>query len=213
VIITVVTDIPNHWILPYSHKLIENLSKLNHDTTLVLNHKEIVKGDMCFFLGCGQIAKPDTLALNPYNLVVHESDLPNGRGWSPLSWQILEGKNEIPITLLEAINGPVDSGDIYIQDKLVFEGHELIDEMREAQGNKTVELAMRFVSEHLKLRKDPQNGTPTHYPKRKPEHSEIDINKSLSQIFNQLRIVDNERYPAFFYMHGKKYLVKIYKDE
>ena len=25
-------------------------------------------------------------------LVVHESELPKGKGWSPLSWQILEGK-------------------------------------------------------------------------------------------------------------------------
>jgi len=28
-----------------------------------------------------------------------------------------------------------------------------------------------------------------------------------------LRVVDNERYPAFFYRQGKKYIIKIYEED
>ena len=48
------------------------------------------------------------------NLVVHASDLPNGKGWSPLTWQILNGKKKIHISLIEA-EEKVDSGKIYMK--------------------------------------------------------------------------------------------------
>ena len=34
--------------------------------------------------------------------VVHENALPQGQGWSPLTWRILKGASRLPITLLEA---------------------------------------------------------------------------------------------------------------
>ena len=36
--------------------------------------------------------------MNKNNIVVHASDLPKGRGFSPMSWQILEGKNKIKLS-------------------------------------------------------------------------------------------------------------------
>ncbi len=41
-----------------------------------------------FFLGCSKIAGPDVLNRNKYNLVVHESALPKGKGFAPVAWQI-----------------------------------------------------------------------------------------------------------------------------
>ena len=65
-----------------------------------------------------------------HNLVVHASDLPRGRGWSPMTWRILEGADRLTVTLFEAID-ELDAGDIYAQAELVFEGHELIDELHD----------------------------------------------------------------------------------
>ena len=84
------------------------------------------------------------LDMNTNNIVIHPSELPLGRGWSPVAWQVLEGKNEIPITLFEA-ESKIDSGIIYYEDKIILNGKELIDEIRFKQGNKTVELILRFV--------------------------------------------------------------------
>ena len=41
-------------------------------------------------LSCGQIINKEVLQRNRNNLVVHAGALPKGKGWSPLTWQILE---------------------------------------------------------------------------------------------------------------------------
>ena len=54
-----------------------------------------------------------------------------------------------------------------------------------------------------------QSGSDTFYAKRNPKDSMIDIDKSIKEQFNLLRIVNNEEYPAFFEIDGNKYLLKI----
>ena len=69
-------------------------------------------GTLCFYLSYGRIVNRELRAKYRYNLVVHASNLPKGRGWSPASWMILEGKKRIPVTLLEA-SDDVDSAEVY----------------------------------------------------------------------------------------------------
>lgn len=95
--ITIVVDNPDSWIMPYVDRLIAILREQNHEVYFVQHHREIKSGDIAFFLSCGNIVPNETLSLNKNNIVVHESALPQGKGWSPLTWQILEGKNEIPM--------------------------------------------------------------------------------------------------------------------
>jgi len=209
-VIQVLVDNPNSWIIPYAKKLVEEIKKMGHSAEFVGLHDEVKKGDILFLLGCVKLFKK--LNLNKHNLVVHESDLPQGKGWSPLTWQILEGKNEIPITLFEAVED-VDAGPYYLKDKVVFEGHELVNELREKQGLKTIELCLRFIKEYGKLKPIEQKGESTYYRRRTPLDSEIDINKSVNEQFNLFRVVDNERYPAFFWKNGKKYYLKIEKGD
>ena len=42
------------------------------------------------------------------------------------------------------------------------------------------------------------------FPRRYPEDSQIDPNKSLLQNFDAIRASDPENYPAFFFVDGKK---------
>ena len=51
--------------------------------------------------------------------------------------------------------------------------------------------------------------TATYRPKRTPEDSRLDLNKSINEQFNLLRVCDKNRFPAFFVIHGKKYKVII----
>jgi methionyl-tRNA formyltransferase len=62
------------------------------------------------------------------------------------------------------------------------------------------------------LKGEKQEGESTFYRRRKPEDSELDINKTINEQFNLLRIVDNKRYPAFFIKNGVKYILNIRKD-
>ncbi|WP_202804380.1 UDP-2,4-diacetamido-2,4,6-trideoxy-beta-L-altropyranose hydrolase [Baaleninema simplex] len=172
--------------------------------------EELRPGDLCFYLSCGQIVSSEVLARFHNNLVVHESDLPNGKGWSPLTWQILEGKNRIPVTLFEAVDR-VDSGDIYLQEWLEFEGHELIDELRQTQAEATLRLCREFVNRYPAVLQSakPQVGKESFYPRRRPKDSKLDVNRSLAEQFDLLRVVDNEKYPAFFELYDRQYSLKV----
>jgi methionyl-tRNA formyltransferase len=143
-------------------------------------------------------------------LVVHESDLPKGRGWSPLTWQIRDGADHIPVTLIEAAEA-VDSGPVYAQRWIAFEGHELIDELRAAQAEATHALCRAFVDHYPNSTAQgrEQTGEATYYPRRRPADSELDSERSLAAQFNQLRVADNDRYPAFFEWRGQRYVLQI----
>ncbi|MBI5412966.1 phosphotransferase [Candidatus Peregrinibacteria bacterium] len=210
-IISILVDNPNSWVVPYAERLHAELLNDNHNVHFCKNASEIVVGDCAFFLSCEKIIKPEILQRNKHNLVVHESWLPEGKGWSPLTWQILEWKNAIPVTLFEALE-MVDAGDIYYQDQIIFSGHELIEEMRAKQVEKTTKLIKKFISNYPNNVGKKQQGYGSFYRRRGLKDSELDPDKTIAEQFNLLRIVDNERYPAFFNLNGYKYILKIYKD-
>ncbi len=206
--VSVLVDNPS-WVLPYAETLVAELSHLGDRAQLCRDHDDIGGGDVAFFLGCIRIAPPELLGRHRRNLVVHESDLPKGRGMSPLTWQVLEGRDDIPVCLLEAIDGEVDSGNVVYRDSLHFEGHELIDEMREALGRMTIELCLRFMAEPTPPPGEPQRGEPTYYARRRPEDSALDPHRTIAEQFDLLRVVDNARYPAFFDFAGRRYRITI----
>ncbi|MGA1545300.1 MAG: formyltransferase family protein [Saprospiraceae bacterium] len=212
-IITIVSDTES-WINKYIPLLENQLIKDNHLVKKIHDVELIAEGDIVFYLSCSQIVSTQILSKNKHNLVVHESSLPAGRGWSPLTWQIVEGKNEIPIVLFEATE-KVDSGKIYLKDLLKFKGTELVNELREQQARKSIELCCLFVHNYPEIiaRGKEQKGGASYYRRRTPKDSEIDPSKSIQDQFNLLRIVDNERYPAFFDIKGERYYIKISKSK
>lgn len=208
--ITVLVD-NDSWILPYAVRLVQALRELQYQAVLARRAEDIQTGWINFIIGCTRIINKEKLSLNQHNLVVHESDLPRGRGFAPMAWQILEGKKKIDICLLEA-DEVVDSGDIWLKDTINLHGHELCQEWRHLQGEKTIQICLRFIKEYRDLNKCKQIGNSTYYSRRVPDDSRLDTAKTLAEQFNLLRIVDNERYPAFFQYEGVKYKVLIFKQ-
>lgn len=209
--VSVVVD-NDSWVVPHTEELVRALNINGDDAVLCRAHDAVAEGAVAFYIGCTSITPPDVLARKQRNLVVHASDLPKGRGFSPLTWQILEGRNDIPVCLLEAVAG-VDSGPIVYRDGLPFEGHELIDEMRDALGGKTVEMCRRFMDEETPPRGAPQEGEPTRYSRRRPEDSRLDPDRTIAEQFDLLRVVDNGRYPAYFDLRGRRYRVLVEKAD
>ncbi|MBK1633376.1 methionyl-tRNA formyltransferase [Thiohalocapsa halophila] len=167
--------------------------------------------NLCFCLSFSQLVPAQFRAQFHHTLVVHESDLPQGKGWSPLTWQIVEGKQRIPVTLIEAADR-VDSGAIYAQRWLQFQGHELIDELRAAQAQATHDLCRWFVDAYpySAAQGRRQQGEETFYPRRGPADSRLDPEKAVAEQFELLRVVDNARYPAFFDWRGRRYTLSIH---
>ena len=200
------------WILPFAETLVDSLSQLGHVATLVREQGHVATGDICFLLGCVKLMTAKNLAKNTHNLVIHESELPRGKGFAPVAWQILEGENTIPVCLIEASDS-VDSGDIWLTDNIVLNGSELNQEWRRLQGEISIRLCEYFVVNFCQLTSEKQQGKESFFERRTEKDSELDINKSISEQFNLLRVVDNNRYPAFFYLNGHKYILKIERED
>ncbi len=210
--ISILVDNPGSWMVPYAKELTEELRKRGHTAAYFEHAEDIPAGDIACFLSCERIMPPEIRARNSHNLVVHESGLPYGKGWSPLTWQILEGKNDVPVTLFEAAD-EVDAGDIFGQQTIHFTGGELLDEMRKQQADVTKALILEFVDAYPDRKARTQNGEETFYRRRRPEDSELDPSKSILELFNCLRVADNDRYPAFFSHKGRVYVLKIFPKE
>mgnify|MGYP001294111576 CR=1 FL=1 len=211
--ITIATD-EGHWVEERIVDLMAQWRGEGHTVTVAYRAEDIPQGDICFPLGCGFLLRPEVLERNRHNLVVHASDLPSGRGWSPMTWQVLEGKREIPIVLFEAREA-VDSGPIYLRETMVFDGTELLDELREAVAQCTMSLCERFVATYPAVLDGAtaQSGTASYYPRRTAKDSELDPEKSLAAQFALLRVVDNQRYPAFFELNGARYTLQIQRAD
>jgi len=202
---TAILTSPNQWFVPYASLLQKQLP----NSKLFFEHETIDEVfDVFFILSYHRIIEKKYLK-HKHNIVIHASPLPQGKGWAPLFWQILEGKNKIPFSMFEANDG-VDDGDIYMQKTLTLTGYELHDELRKLQADFTIQMCLDFIEHYEKYKiPKPQNGTESFYPKRGPKDSELDIEKSIKEQFNLFRIVDNENYPAFFELDGQRYILKI----
>ena len=53
----------------------------------------------------------------------------------------------------------------------------------------------------------------TFYARRTPKDSELNPAKTIAEQFDLLRVADSQRYPAFFYYRGHRYLIKLEKSE
>jgi methionyl-tRNA formyltransferase len=209
-LIQILVDNNTSWILPYTETLVKDLSQNNINIVHRYTHESVTSGEILIMLSCEKIFK--NLHLNKKNLVIHESALPSGKGWSPLTWQVLEGETRIPVTLFEA-SVKVDAGNIYDICYIDLDGTELVDELRSKQWVATKELIIRFIKNYNPNNLGtPQTGKESFYPRRTKKDSSLDINKTIFEQFNLLRVCDNERYPAWFEMNGIRYIIKIYKE-
>ena len=199
---------PDQWFIPYAEKLVYDLP----NAKLFCEHESIDKSfDLVLILSYHRIITQKYLSLHKHNIVIHASDLPKGKGWSPMFWQIVEGKNEIPFSMFEADQG-IDSGNIYLKKFMQLNGYELNKELRDKQAKFIINMCIDFINNYDAYKNaTPQESEESQYSKRTPENSKLDINKTINEQFNLLRIVDNDEYPAFFYLDKKKYVIKIYE--
>ena len=192
------------WMTPHCEEMRRRVEAHGDQASLIHTAECLRPGDVAFFLGCTKLVPKEQLQLHKRNLVAHASDLPKGRGFSPLKWLIQEGVNRIPISLIEAV-GEVDAGPIYAKRYIEFGGHELLDEMQDELGRVCVAICIDFLESATLPEGVDQQGMPTFYPKRGEEHRRLDLDKSLAEQFHVLRTVDNQRFPAFFDFLGHRY--------
>lgn len=178
----------------------------NHKIELVRKKVELSGGEILFLISCSEIVSAADREAYRASLVIHASDLPQGRGWSPHIWQIIAGAEEITLNLLEA-EDKVDSGRIWKKVRFPVPKYALWDEINARLFEAEIELIDFAVREFNSITPMEQDASiePTYYPRRVPSDSQIDPTESITSQFDKIRICDPHRFPAFFELHGKKY--------
>lgn len=206
-------------------------SEHGKNAKLIQDKGEINTGaDFLFLVSCSQIIDKETRSKFKHVLVLHASDLPEGRGWSPHIWDILAGKQTLTLSLLEAQDA-VDTGDVWQKRHIPLQGTELYDEINHLLFCAELELiewaldnaeqvtpqAQRASTTSLTAQNAGLNDgwakqTPSYYPKRTAQDSLIDVDKSIAEQFDLLRVCDPHRFPAYFIYKGQRYTLTLHKS-
>jgi len=181
-----------------------------HQIELVIGASELNGGDILFLVSCHEIIAADVRGRYAATLVLHASDLPDGRGWSPHVWSILAGARQVTVTLFQA-DGGVDTGPVWKKERVDLEGHELFDEINHKLYAAELKLMDFAIANFAIIKPVPQPPGGSSHPRRTPEDSRLDPSRSIADQFNLLRVADPDRYPAFFDLAGCRYEVFLRK--
>lgn len=126
-------------------------------------------------------------------VVFHMTDLPYGRGGSPLQNLIVRGHKETRISALKVEKG-IDTGAIYLKADLSLEGSA------EAIFNRSEpiieELIVTIIDKDIQP--VPQKGTPVVFKRRTPDQSNVGALEKLDALYNYIRMLDADGYPKAF---------------
>ncbi len=128
-------------------------------------------------------------------VVFHMTDLPFGRGGSPLQNLLSRGIYHTKISALR-VTGGVDEGPIYLKRDL-----DLSEGSAEEIYRRAAEIIFReMIPEIIKDRPVPiaQEGEGIYFPRRKPQESAIAQGLSARQLYDHIRMLDAEGYPRAF---------------
>ena len=131
-------------------------------------------------------------------IIFHMTDLPYGRGGSPLQNLILRGHQDTQISAIRCV-AELDAGPIYMKRPLSLEGSASEIFLRAA------DVVQAMIEEIVGTEPlpEPQDGEPTIFRRRTPEQSDLlEANLvTLKDIFDFIRMLDAPSYPLAFIEH------------
>lgn len=209
--ITLLCSDPNHPVNAYLKPWV-NAQQGVHEVDLLQSKALLSGGEILFLISCSEIIKESDRSKFQATLILHASDLPKGRGWSPHIWEIVHGAEHITLSLLEA-EDKVDSGKIWAKRQIPVPRDALWDEINHLLFTAEIELIDLAVKNFGQITPALQANLDQamYYPKRTAQDSQLDPNKTIAEQFNQIRVCDPNRFPAFFELHGKKYKIILEK--
>jgi methionyl-tRNA formyltransferase len=157
---------------------IEELDKLNPKKIFIPHWSHIIPSNIYEKYEC---------------IVFHMTDLPYGRGGSPLQNLIIRGIKNTKISAIRVVK-ELDAGDLYIKSDLSLEGTATEIFLRSVP---IIEEMIKKIIED-DLQPSPQYGESVNFKRRKPEESNIANLSSVNDIYDYIRMLDCEGYPAAF---------------
>jgi len=124
----------------------------------------------------------------------HMTDVPYGRGGSPLQNLIQRGHRETRLSALRMVE-QMDAGPVYMKKPLSLEGSA--EEIYLRAGQLSAEMISEIITKDLEP--VPQVGTPVIFKRRLPSQSKIPENcRDLQTLHDFIRMLDADGYPPAF---------------
>ncbi len=127
----------------------------------------------------------------------HMTDVPFGRGGSPLQNLILRSHRSTRLSALRMTDA-MDAGPVYLKEDLSLRGPAR--EILERSSALAAAMIARIVREQPSP--IPQEGTVVTFERRTPAQSVIPSGLTLPQLYDFIRMLDCEGYPPAFLEHG-----------
>ena len=126
----------------------------------------------------------------------HMTDVPYGRGGSPLQNLIVRGHQFTKLTALQ-MTQEFDAGPVYLKKELGLGGNAEEIYMRATR------LSFLMIEDIVREQPQPQPqiGEAVVFSRRKPFESNLNQIQSLEQIHDRIRMLDAEGYPKAFIQH------------
>ena len=140
---------------------------------------------------------PESILTQYECVCFHMTDVPYGRGGSPLQNLIVRGHTISQLTALRMVN-EMDAGPVYMKLPLTLDG-KAIDIYKRA-GLLSYELIEWIISQEPAP--EPQSGQVTKFKRRTPDQSKVPIQGSLSDFYDYIRMLDAPTYPYAFIEYG-----------
>lgn len=179
-------------------------TEISHEIRIVSQRDELTtemveeyKPDYIFFPHWSFIIPPQIY--ERYNCVVfHMTDLPFGRGGSPLQNLIVRGYKTTKLSAIRVVK-ELDAGPVYLKEDLDLSGnaHEIYDRASSI-------IFEKMIPEILKgeIVPEEQEGEVVTFRRRTKEEGELKPDMPLETIYDYIRMLDAEGYPRAFMKFG-----------
>jgi methionyl-tRNA formyltransferase len=128
----------------------------------------------------------------------HMTDLPYGRGGSPLQNLIVRGHKTTMLTALRMVE-EFDAGPVYLKRPLSLEGRA--EDIFARAADMIYELIAEIIAnEPVPI---PQNGEPVVFRRRTPEESRLPQQAGATALYDFIRMLDAPTYPKAFLEWGQ----------
>ena len=172
---------------------------------------ECTGGQWLWLVSCSEFVPKSVRDKYEHTLVLHASNLPEGRGWSPWVWAIREGAERITLSVLEA-EDKIDSGKVWLKQVVGVDKSAIYEEIAADLAKLQAETIEWIVNNpEIGVNAKEQQGEPTMCRKLTDRDSELHV--WLDKHWDMLRTCDPNRFPAWFVMHGQRYNIRIERAE
>lgn len=136
---------------------------------------------------------PEPIYTNRECIMFHMTDLPYGRGGTPLQNLIARGVKDTKITAFKC-EKEIDAGPIYTKKAMSLAGNadQILSTAANIVGEMIIEILIARPAPY------PQVGEAVYFDRRKPHESRIDWGLAPNELYDHIRMLDADYYPRAF---------------